>query len=184
MQSGEPGGGAAKPQRASPREPSSVDAAGLEIVIARGTPDDAWEIAGRIAEFDSDAERYERSVYRHRLTGDTALVLVARVADEPIGFKAGYDRFQDGSWYSWMGGVRKSWRGQGVAQQLLDAQERWVAAAGFRMLYVKTRNRHKRMIAFLAMNRYDVLRVEEKSSIEESRVLFCKPLSAAAAGAE
>ena len=30
------------------------------------------------------------------------------------------------------------------------------------------------MISFLAFNDYDVLRVEEKSAIQETRILFCK----------
>jgi len=93
-----------------------------------------------------------------------------------VGFKAGYDRFQDGSWYSWMGGVLEPWRGQGIAQRLLDVQEAWVSKQGYRRLYVKTRNQHKRMIAFLAMNGYDILRLEEKSTSEDSRILFGKAI--------
>ena len=145
-----------------------------EIVIRQGSPADAWTVAERIGEFGGDADRYGREIYEQRLAGASALVLVARAGDEPVGFKAGYDRYRDGSWYSWMGGVIEPWRGCGIAQELLDVQERWVREKGYEILYVKTRNRHKRMIAFLATNDYDVLRVEEKSAIRETRILFCK----------
>lgn len=148
------------------------------VTIRRGDAEDAWSVASRIGEFGGDADRYGRDVYLRRLAEPGALVFVASVGDELVGFKAGYDRYRDGSWYSWMGGVVAPWRGRGIAQQLLEAQERWVAEQGYRILYVKTRNRHKRMISFLAHNDYDVVRVEEKSALAESRVLFCKRLQA------
>ncbi len=144
------------------------------VVIERGSADDAFAVAERIAEFGGEAERYGLETYRARLGDPSALVLLAWHGDEPIAFKAGYDRYRDGSWYSWMGGVRAEWRGLGVAQRLLEAQEAWVVDRGYRTLYVKTRNRHKRMLAFLARNGYDVVRVEEKSQLPETRILFCK----------
>lgn len=144
------------------------------LVIEQGTAIQAWELATEIAEFGGEAEQYGRHVYQQRLDGPSALVLVARMEGEAVGFKAGYDRFRDGSWYSWMGGVLAPWRGRGIAQRLLEAQEAWVQAQGFQTLYVKTRNQHKRMMAFLAMNDYDVVRVEEKSTVSDSRVLYAK----------
>ncbi|MDZ7825050.1 MAG: GNAT family N-acetyltransferase [Gammaproteobacteria bacterium] len=149
------------------------------FTIREGTPEDAWQVAARIGEFGGDADRYGREVYEQRLSNPGALILIARDGDEMVGFKAGYDRFRDGSWYSWMGGVVRPWRGRGVAQLLLEAQEQWVQEAGYRILYVKTRNQHKRMIAFLATNGYDILRVEEKAAAAEMRILFCKRFAAA-----
>jgi GNAT superfamily N-acetyltransferase len=146
------------------------------IVIRTGHAGDAWAVAELIGEFGGDADRYGQEVYERRLAEPGSLVLVAFADGEPVGFKAGYDRYRDGSWYSWMGGVVEPWRGRGIAQLLLEAQERWVRESGYRVLYVKTRNRHKKMIAFLATNDYDILRVEEKSALAESRILFCKRL--------
>lgn len=158
------------------REVSSVasDARSGPFEIREGTADDAWAVAERIGEFGGDADRYGQEVYASRLNTPSALVLIAWSGNERVGFKAGFDRYRDGSWYSWMGGVVAPWRGRGIAQQLLEYQERWIAAQGYDVLYVKTRNRHKRMISFLAFNDYDVLRVEEKSAIQETRILFCK----------
>jgi GNAT superfamily N-acetyltransferase len=151
------------------REPASED-----VVVREGSPLDAWAVAERIGEFGGDADRYGREIYEARLGTPSALVLVAWCGDQPVGFKAGYDRYRDGSWYSWMGGVIAPWRGRGIAQQLLDAQQRWVREQGYSLLYVKTRNRHKKMIAFLAANDFDVVRVEEKAAIQETRILFSK----------
>lgn len=146
------------------------------VQIRIGIPADAWFVAERIGEFGGDADRYGEEIYERRLKCPGSLVLVAWVGDEAVGFKAGYDRYGDGSWYSWMGGVVEPWRGRGVAQLLLEAQERWVREQDYSILYVKTRNRHKRMIAFLATNDYDIVRVEEKSAAQETRILFCKRL--------
>lgn len=148
-----------------------------EITIRHGGAEDAYAVAEQIAELGGDAERYSLATYQQRLAGDAALVLLACHGEDPVGFKAGYDRFHDGSWYSWMGGVLTSWRGRGVAQRLLEVQEAWVAEQGYEILYVKTRNRHKRMLAFLARNEYDVVRVEEKGGPAETRILLCKRLS-------
>ncbi len=169
-------GAAARHQGGSDQQ-ASVAAATDAVRITRGSPVEAWRLAGQIAEFGGEAETHGLEIYRRRLAGASALVLIANVGDRPVGFKAGYDRFQDGSWYSWMGGVLESWRGQGIAQRLLEAQEAWVARQGYRLLYVKTRNQHKRMIAFLAMNGYDILRLEEKSTAEDSRILFGKVIN-------
>ncbi|MCC5885829.1 MAG: GNAT family N-acetyltransferase [Gammaproteobacteria bacterium] len=169
-------GAAARHPAAVPQQASVAVADSLRII--RGSPAEAWRLAGQIAEFGGEAETHGLEIYRRRLAGSSALVLIATVGDRPVGFKAGYDRFQDGSWYSWMGGVLEPWRGQGIAQRLLEAQEAWVARQGYRLLYVKTRNQHKRMIAFLAVNGYDILRLEEKSTPEESRILFGKVMPA------
>lgn len=165
----------------SPGSSRQLSAAAPEstLRIIRGSPVEAWRLAGQIAEFGGEAESHGLEIYRRRLAGANALVLIATVGDRAVGFKAGYDRFQDGSWYGWMGGVLEPWRGQGIAQRLLDAQEAWVVRQGYQRLYVKTRNQHKRMIAFLAMNGYDILRLEEKSAPEDSRILFGKVISPA-----
>lgn len=84
-------------------------------------------------------------------------LFVGYVDDQPAGFKAGYDRYQDGSYYSWLGGVFPDLRRQQVAQNLLDAQEAWVRSQGYTGIYVKTRNRFVGMRIFLAKNGYDLV---------------------------
>ncbi|NKC01056.1 MAG: GNAT family N-acetyltransferase [Pseudomonadales bacterium] len=84
-------------------------------------------------------------------------LFVGYVDDQPAGFKAGYDRYKDGSYYSWLGGVFPDFRRQQVAQKLLDAQEAWVRNQGYTAIYVKTRNRFVGMRIFLAKNGYDLV---------------------------
>jgi len=155
---------------------AAFEGAPSEIGIRHGGPRDAFDLAEQITELGGAAGRYSLATYQQRLGGAAALVLLACHGDAPVGFKAGYDRFRDGSWYSWMGGVLTPWRGRGVAQRLLEAQEAWVIERGYDTLYVKTRNRHKRMLAFLARNDYDVVRLEEKGQPADTRILLCKRL--------
>ena len=53
------------------------------------------------------------------------LSLIAEIENQSVGFKIGYDRFKDGSFYSWMGGVLPEFRKKGVASALADFQENW-----------------------------------------------------------
>ena len=81
-------------------------------------------------------------------------LFIAEIDGELAGFKAGYDRYQDGSYYSWLGGVVPALRRYGVAQSLLEAQEAWASESGYNGIYVKTRNRFVGMRIFLAKNGY------------------------------
>lgn len=92
-----------------------------------------------------------------RLGQQDALALVALAMDEPVGYKLGYQRWSDGSWYSWLGAVLPEHRGQGYAQRLLAEQESWVAARGYRSIRVKTRNRFVGMRILLARNGYELI---------------------------
>ena len=87
-------------------------------------------------------------------------LFIAEIDGELAGFKAGYDRYQDGSYYSWLGGVVPAFRRYGVAQSLLEAQEAWASESGYNGFYVKTRNRFVGMRIFLAKNGYEVIGVE------------------------
>jgi len=43
--------------------------------------------------------------------------------------------------YSWIGGTREEWRGQGRYRALTEQQEEWAHAHGFHELVVKTKNK-------------------------------------------
>lgn len=60
--------------------------------------------------------------------------------------------------YSWIGGTRSDWRGQGHFRALTEEQETWAVAAGFDEIVVKTKNRHYDMRATLANLHFDVIR--------------------------
>lgn len=85
---------------------------------------------------------------------DAKLVdLVARLAD--------CVRFDDRRLlYSWIGGTRRDWRGQGFFRALTEQQESWALDNGFDEVVVKTKNRFYAMRSTLDHLEFDVIKLE------------------------
>ena len=131
-----------------------ADSSSLSIRI--GNVDELENLMALVPELDPLRDR-ARVAEAERQDG---LLLIAEVAGEPAGFKFGYARYDDGSYYSWLGGVTPEYRGERVAQALLEAQEAWVAERGYTGIYVKTLNKFVGMRVLLAKNRYDLVSLE------------------------
>lgn len=81
--------------------------------------------------------------------------------------------------YSWIGGTRNDWRGQGHFRALSEEQESWAVAAGFHEIVVKTKNRFYGMRATLTHLAYDVIKYEpHPADNSEAKVYLSKRLSA------
>ena len=135
--------------------PSSVTPS---VTVREGTLAEAWAIYQQMPEFVGGL--LDQSQFEHRLAQGSAIILIACQDDEALGFKVGFDRYADGSFYSWLGGVVKPARRQGVARALLLEQEKKVIAAGFDRVYVKTLNRYTGMLTLLLTNGYGVVGVK------------------------
>jgi GNAT superfamily N-acetyltransferase len=145
-------------------------------VVREGTVEEAFEVYRGIPEFGAaDDDRGLRA----RLETSSALVLIGEVESRPVAFKAGYDRYRDGSWYSWLGGVLPEHRKLGIAAALLARQEAWVAEHGYRRIHVKTRNRFVGMRVMLARSGYQIVAVEAPAAdtpLADLRLVFVKDL--------
>ena len=94
----------------------------------------------------------------------------------PIAFKIGYDRYSDGSFYSWMGGVLPNYRRKGIANNLADRQEIWAKKKGYNSIKLQTRSKHNAMLA-LAINRgFQITNRNEKISNSNTHIWMSKPL--------
>jgi len=147
------------------------------ITIEECSPARAFAVYRVIPEFEAGPQ--ELTEFERRLTDPSALLLVARSADRDVGFKIGYDRYGDGSFYSWLGAVRPDCRGARVAQRLLETQEGIVRTRGYRSIYVKTRNRFTGMRALLAKAGYRVVGVDlprDVHDLDELRIVHVKSL--------
>lgn len=81
--------------------------------------------------------------------------------------------------YSWIGGTRRDWRGQGHFRALTEESEVWALAAGFEEVVVKAKNRYYDMRAVLAQLRFNVIKYEPNAADgAESKVYLSKPLAA------
>jgi GNAT superfamily N-acetyltransferase len=79
--------------------------------------------------------------------------------------------------YTWIGGTRRDWRGQGFFRALTEQQELWAIAQGFDEIVVKTKNKFYDMRGTLDHLRFEVVRYERNGSDNaESKVYLSKKL--------
>ncbi len=79
--------------------------------------------------------------------------------------------------YTWIGGTRRDWRGQGFFRALTEQQEIWAIAEGFDEIVVKTKNRFYEMRSTLDNLRFEVVKYERHPGDNaESKVYLSKKL--------
>ena len=79
--------------------------------------------------------------------------------------------------YTWIGGTRRDWRGQGHFRALTEQQEQWAIEQGFDEIVVKTKNRFYEMRGTLDHLRFEVVKYERKAADNaESKVYLSKKL--------
>ena len=90
-------------------------------------------------------------------------------------------RFEDRKiLYSWIGGTRRDWRGQGHFRALTEESEAWAHSSGYHEVVVKTKNRFYDMRGTLDQLEFDVIKYEVNArNNRESKVYLSKQLSSA-----
>ncbi len=79
--------------------------------------------------------------------------------------------------YSWIGGTRRDWRGQGFFRALTEQQEAWALDNGFDEVVVKTKNRLYDMRGTLDHLEFNVIKFEPNADDpRESKVYLSKRL--------
>lgn len=143
-----------------------------QVTYRQGTLDDVVQVLHAVPEMQN--HNLIQSIL-DRVSAKQYLAVVAYHGDQPVGCKLGYALNRD-NFYSWLGGVVSKHRGQGIAQQLLNEQEAWARAAGFKHLQVKSMNRYPAMLHMLIKNGYQVCGYEDKGAVETSKICFSKGL--------
>jgi hypothetical protein len=79
--------------------------------------------------------------------------------------------------YTWIGGTRRDWRGQGQFRALTEQQESWAIEQGFDEIVVKTKNKFYEMRGTLDHLRFEVVKYERNEADNaESKVYLSKKL--------
>jgi GNAT superfamily N-acetyltransferase len=79
--------------------------------------------------------------------------------------------------YTWIGGTRRDWRGQGHFRALTEQQEQWAIEQGFDEIVVKTKNKFYEMRGTLDHLRFEVVKYERNAADNaESKVYLSKKL--------
>jgi GNAT superfamily N-acetyltransferase len=80
--------------------------------------------------------------------------------------------------YSWIGGTRRDWRGQGHFRALTEESEAWAHTAGYHEVVVKTKNKFYDMRGTLDQLQFDVVKYEAHATDNgESKVYMSKRLT-------
>jgi len=81
--------------------------------------------------------------------------------------------------YTWIGGTRRDWRGQGHFRALTEQQEAWAIEQGFDEIVVKTKNKFYEMRGTLDNLRFEVVKFERHAADNaESKVYLSRKLDA------
>ena len=142
------------------------------FTIRLGSMAQAVAVSRQVPEFEAP---YGLEEYEKRLTGVSHLILIAEMEGKPVGFKVGYERYADASFYSWMGGVLPNFRNRGVADALANEQETWAKAKGYRSIRLKTRNKYKSMLCFALKRGFFIIGLGDKCQyVDDYRIVLEK----------
>ncbi|KAB7725605.1 GNAT family N-acetyltransferase [Rudanella paleaurantiibacter] len=85
-------------------------------------------------------------------------LLIGLAFDGPalIGYKIGYER-KPGHFYSWLGGVLPTYRGQGIASALMTGQHDWCRQRGYHTLRTQTYNQWRSMLILNLRHGFDIV---------------------------
>lgn len=142
------------------------------IHIFPTTIPDIYPLTLQIPEF---APHYPIARFYERLNDRPHLILQANFEGKAAGFKIGY-KFDEGIFYSWVGGVLPMYRRKGIAQALADNMETWLHQHQYHTLRMKTHNQFKKMLLFAIRNGFQITNIEEKETIALNRILLEKEL--------
>lgn len=131
------------------------------------------DILNHIPEFDSI---FYRKILKSRLSKGESIILAAFIGNEPIGCKVAYNRYFDGSIYSWLGGVLPEFREIGVARALLEVMESRAREKFFFSIRFKTLNQHVDMLHFALRNGFQVMGFEFQDNLSLSKIELIKYL--------
>jgi len=105
---------------------------------------------------------------------ESLLCLLAVEEESIIGFKLGYPH-PDGVFYSWLGGVHVTKRGQGIANQLMKKQHEHIKTLGFHKVRTYGKNARKAMLITNLKHGFDIVStfVDEKG---RHKIIFEKTI--------
>ncbi|MGF7139945.1 GNAT family N-acetyltransferase [Roseimarinus sediminis] len=131
------------------------------------------KVLNHLPELDAS---FDEAVLLRRLNQPGAILLLAEFAGKPIGCKLAYNRYFDGSVYSWLGGVLPPYRNMGVASALLDELVVQAERMFFNAIRMKTRNRHVGMLRFALKRNFTIIGFVEREPASESRIELIRHL--------
>lgn len=119
---------------------------------------------------DADLHFFEKRLIEQK----DLCIVVANKEGKLVGFKIGY-RYNDTTFYSWVGGVKEVFRQRGIGKRLAELQEDWVRQKGYVKLRTKSMNRFKPMMILNLKNGFNIISVYTNEK-HQTKIIFEKIL--------
>lgn len=130
----------------------------MKYEVIEGTP--STEILKEIARLEEacfDLRKYDEKRLRYELDSqNNVLTILASNENEYVGYKIGYER-RSAQFYSWQGGVHPSYRGQGIARELMKEQHKALKDKGYTRVRTQTGNEFKSMLLLNIKSGFDII---------------------------
>ncbi len=107
-------------------------------------------------------------------TKEDVISIIAYKGEEILGFKIGY-KYDEITFYSWVGGVLPNYRRKGIAKKLAEIQEKRVREKGYVKIRTKSMNCYKPMILMNVKNGFDIVEVYTNEK-EQRKIIFEKEI--------
>jgi len=118
---------------------------------------------------------YKLDFFKDRIHKKESLLLVLCYHQNKLaGFKIGY-RYNDTTFYSWVGGVLPKYRRNGIAKKLAQLQEEKVRERGYRKMRTKSMNRFRPMMILNLKNGFDIANIYT-NDLGQTKIVFEKNL--------
>ncbi len=144
------------------------------MVIVEGIPKDTI-LKELLHLYETIFDDAKLDFFIDRITSKTDVIIVLTYFENsPVGFKIGY-RYNETTFYSWVGGVLPDFRRKGIAQKLAKKQEELIKEKGYKKLRTKSMNRFKPMLILNIKNGFDIVQVYTNTSGQQ-KIVFEKDL--------
>jgi predicted GNAT superfamily acetyltransferase len=125
--------------------------------------------------YKSIFEDYKLDFFKNRIhQKEDVLTILSYNKKQLVGFKIGY-RYDDTTFYSWVGGVLLTQRRQGIAQQLISIQHEQAKMKGYAKLRTKSMNRFKPMMILNLKNGFDITKIYTNTK-GQTKIVFEKTI--------
>ena len=104
-------------------------------------------------------DSYDLSVLKERSQNKNHyLSLIVFDGSNPVAMKLGFE--EEGYFHSWIGGVLKNYRNQGIATSLTEKQHAWAKAKGFTQVKTHTNHKFNNMLIHNIRNGFEIVDIK------------------------
>lgn len=125
--------------------------------------------------YKSIFDDYKLDFFKNRIhQKEDLLTILCYLQNQIVGFKIGY-RYNNTTFYSWVGGVLPKQRNKGIAKHLAQLQEQKVKDKGYEKIRTKSMNRFKPMMILNLKNGFDI-KTMYTNDVGQTKIVFEKEL--------